>query len=44
VILEPARRFASELGLGVEALATDDPRRIDIAAMPSSAGIDGQRA
>jgi len=32
VILEPARALASDLGLGVEALSTDDPRRIDIAA------------
>jgi hypothetical protein len=39
VILEPARAFASDLGLRVEALSTADPRRIDVAAAHPIAGI-----
>jgi hypothetical protein len=34
VILEPARAFAVDLGLDIEVLSTDDPRRVDLAAGP----------
>lgn len=44
VILEPARAFASDAGLRVEALPTADPRRVDIAAERPAVGIVGPPA